>query len=681
MLRLQLLFILLFVASTNFLYAQTTNTTTDSTNSPFYQPTLDELTQIKRKNQTEATVSVAGFQSTTLRESPGIVTLITSEEIQNQGAKDLSDVLRNVPGFDLAFDVFPVNTIRGNSASEAKLLLLIDGHQMNDIAIGASDLFMRYPLSNIDRIEIIRGAGSAQYGGMAGLAVINIITKKAKNNFEGGASSVIGVADGGIMRRNFEGWVLTKLNNNVEIDLSAASIEGKWTNVNDRINGLYFGPVNNRDTEHASSSYWNFGLRYKKIELRYLNANSYSRLTLLGMAKILNVNHFLSAAYRIDINAKTVLHTKINWKRQTPNNFLDVPPQVLGDTTKLRALELFNTVNERYSTNNYLLHKFSEKITATAGMELYYDYAKYTNGFVFKDGQSSLGFTGLAGFAEVNFTSQYANVTLGARYEKYANITPIIVPRLAITKAFEKYHFKALYTEAFKNPTVFNIEFAKNGVGNINPEKFRLIEFEMGWKPRPNFQITANIYDVRISEYITRQDILNNVGQAVGSFVNLGNSGTQGVEAELKWQPKWGTLTAGYSFYRVTDMNENFKLPRISTVLPGVPAQKFTLQGFVKVTSKWTFSPNIIYFNNKFKLSDINQSMTEPQEYAGELHINLYTQYNDFIFKNLSIGLGCFNLLDGNYRILPWKRDVSANITMPWQGREFYVRLLYNLKN
>lgn len=99
----------------------------------FYNPEFDELLQLERLDKGEPSVSIAGFKATTLRETPGIVTLITAEEIRNSGAKDLLDVMRMVPGFDFALDIQPVLTVRGNGANEAKILFQVDGQQINDI--------------------------------------------------------------------------------------------------------------------------------------------------------------------------------------------------------------------------------------------------------------------------------------------------------------------------------------------------------------------------------------------------------------------------------------------------------------------------------------------------------------------------------------------------------------------
>ena len=79
-------------------------------------------------------ISVASIKELTPRESPGVVSYISAEEIHESGANDLVDVLRLVPGFDFAMDVEGVVGIgvRGNWAHEGKVLMLIDGQEMNE---------------------------------------------------------------------------------------------------------------------------------------------------------------------------------------------------------------------------------------------------------------------------------------------------------------------------------------------------------------------------------------------------------------------------------------------------------------------------------------------------------------------------------------------------------------------
>jgi outer membrane receptor for ferrienterochelin and colicin len=114
-------------------------------------------------------IAVATKREMTTRHVPNIVSLITREDIQNSGARDLIDVLRTVPGFHLALDQNGKVGIgiRGNWANEGKVLLMIDGQMMNDVFSANIALGNHYPVDLIERIEILRGPGSAIYGGFA----------------------------------------------------------------------------------------------------------------------------------------------------------------------------------------------------------------------------------------------------------------------------------------------------------------------------------------------------------------------------------------------------------------------------------------------------------------------------------------------------------------------------------
>ena len=131
---------------------------------------IDELLKMK--------TTVASKTALNPRETPGIISIITNEEIKNMGARDLVDVLRTVPGINFAYDDAGVIGIqmRGNWAHEGKVLLIIDGQEFNDLKYNTLQFGRHFDVNQIKRIEIIRGPGSALYGGNAELGVINIIT-------------------------------------------------------------------------------------------------------------------------------------------------------------------------------------------------------------------------------------------------------------------------------------------------------------------------------------------------------------------------------------------------------------------------------------------------------------------------------------------------------------------------
>ena len=117
-------------------------------------------------------------------EAPSSITIVTTDDIERFGHRTLEDVLRSVRGFYVTNDRnYSYLGVRGFSRPgdyNARILLLVDGHRLNDNVFGSALLGTEFPLDVdlIERIEIIRGPSSSLYGTSAFFAVINVITKR-----------------------------------------------------------------------------------------------------------------------------------------------------------------------------------------------------------------------------------------------------------------------------------------------------------------------------------------------------------------------------------------------------------------------------------------------------------------------------------------------------------------------
>ena len=139
--------------------------------------TLEELMNLE--------VRVSTKTKSTIDESPGIVTVINREMIERTNAQTLADIIRMVPGLDFSKASLgwgePLDEFYGrgvlNSFSQTILLLLNGQNKFNDLTYASPFMSTRINVDMIERIEIIRGPGSALYGGNAFAAVINIITR------------------------------------------------------------------------------------------------------------------------------------------------------------------------------------------------------------------------------------------------------------------------------------------------------------------------------------------------------------------------------------------------------------------------------------------------------------------------------------------------------------------------
>ncbi len=151
----------------------------DTSGSPRFAALLAE---VRREEQTTQVTSVSKT-SESLREAPATVVVVTGEEIARRGYLDLEQLLHNLPGFDVNRtngDIYSHVYQRGyHDEFNSRLLLLIDGVEQNDLTQGTQYLSRQYPLTNIDRVEVVYGPASTMYGANAYTGVISVITKDA----------------------------------------------------------------------------------------------------------------------------------------------------------------------------------------------------------------------------------------------------------------------------------------------------------------------------------------------------------------------------------------------------------------------------------------------------------------------------------------------------------------------
>lgn len=128
------------------------------------------------------TVISATRISQLLTESPSSVTIIDQAMIQASGAIEVADVMRLVPGLQVAYPTGnrPAVTYHGYADSFPRSMeVLVDGRAIYQPSFSDVDwMFLGVVLEDIERIEVIRGPNSPLYGSNAVNGVINIITKQ-----------------------------------------------------------------------------------------------------------------------------------------------------------------------------------------------------------------------------------------------------------------------------------------------------------------------------------------------------------------------------------------------------------------------------------------------------------------------------------------------------------------------
>ncbi len=134
----------------------------------------------------ETRVVTPSKRSEGIGDAPGIISIVSRQEIAGFAALNLGQVLNRVTGAAyLTANVFSDNVVSLRGASTTPynnhVLILLNGRPVRDPISGGlnSALLAAFPLRSIERIEIIRGPGSVLYGSCAYAGVINIITRSA----------------------------------------------------------------------------------------------------------------------------------------------------------------------------------------------------------------------------------------------------------------------------------------------------------------------------------------------------------------------------------------------------------------------------------------------------------------------------------------------------------------------
>jgi outer membrane receptor for ferrienterochelin and colicins len=137
-----------------------------------------EVDAISFESLLDIVVSATLREQSTL-EAPASIQVVSAADIQARGYRTISAIMNDVPGFNEVSDTNEeIVAVRGVFASTTnKILILVNGHRMNDLMLGRYNTDQFLGMEAIERVEFIRGPASALYGTGALVGIVNIITK------------------------------------------------------------------------------------------------------------------------------------------------------------------------------------------------------------------------------------------------------------------------------------------------------------------------------------------------------------------------------------------------------------------------------------------------------------------------------------------------------------------------
>ena len=658
---------LLFLGIQTSLFAQKTS---DSLNYERYKFSLEELEQ----DSTNNLITLATQTSLRLRDAPSVVSVITRTDIEAMGARDLLDILRHIQGFDFGVDVNGVvgMGLRGNWAHEGKILLMIDGLEMNELMYGTTQLGNHFSPSSIERIEIIRGAGSAIYGGFAEYGVINIVTRGSENLNGLQISNTLGKVKNSDNKS-------TPLRQNFTASLGHSSVDWKvWGSMFKgsalRSNQIFTDGLGNKADISQNSLIETFsthiGIKYKRLEVRAI-WDDYRNNTKVGFAYVVP-NKFqrifqmgiIDAKYTIKINEKLTVTPRISYTFSRPWAFLSRD-------------SLFSSIFSRESAQRFRSNLVSNyqphtNLTFTLGSEFWHD-AAYDD-VAFFNTKNYIEFNNVAFFTQFLYKTKFVNITAGARYDNHSFYPSTFVPRFGLTKAFEKLHLKLLYSNAFRAPSVQNINLSINQ--SIKPERTTVIETEIGYVFSDNFSSTINFYDIT-----TKDPIIYFVGaDNTEGYVNQSETGTRGAEVEFRYKGKKGFVEFTYSYYTTAGKTviNTFAVSEDKNQLLGLAPQKLSIWANHTIYKNLKINTSLVGLSSRYAYtSETADGQLILQKIKANILFNFSFVYKDFLRDGITISLGIQDLFNQSPPFIqPYN---GAHAPLPSLSRELIFKINYNL--
>lgn len=569
----------------------------------------DELWDMSLEDaQSLRVTSIASGTETPLDKAAAVVSVITAEDIEEMGARDITEALESVPGLHVGRNPIvytPKFNIRGiSSLYTPQTLILINGIPISSLYLGTPSLvWAGMPIKAVQRIEVIRGPGSALYGADAFSGVINITTKSADDI----ATNEFGVSLGSFNTRN--SWVnyrnrgdQTKVGLSLEYTKTAgfdSVITEDAQTLFDAIAGtnasLAPGSVNTGkemlDARFELNHDWlTYRIGYQGRQEIESGAGVSSALNPSSRFSSDRVNtditlEFSNVVKDLDITARASYYyadqqvEKNNILYPANSNLFVplVPPATamypegaIGNPEYREEQARLNIDSQFKGIENHIVRfgisyfwgdiyevteqkNFLPDLTPRPGgledvsdtSEVFLPEKDRTNGSVYLQD-------------EWLFAENWA-LTSGVRYDHFSDFGETTNPRVALVwAATDKITTKLLYGKAFRAPTIAELFVTSNPVSLGNPdlkaEKIDTYELALAHQVTDDFDYSANVFLFEVDDYINFVP----KGGPIFQAENVGRLKGTGFELEAAYQiAKSLAFEGNFAYHDAQDKNSS----------------------------------------------------------------------------------------------------------------------------
>jgi len=512
---------------------------------------LDEMSQFLELLEQQTTLAT----KTRLNADfvPGMLSVLDAGQMERRGFRNVWEALASLPGVLASIDETGMRSVSvrgiGNLFEPGKVKLLLNGKALNATASATTGTVYDTPVEQVERIEFIRGPGSAVHGEFAYAGVLNVITRKTGEQYAAGADSANGASfaaiyslgeRGGEFSGNINFAAVHSNGEDIEVD-SDASAPGDPSYAP--------GPINNEREIFSTIVDLNFGDLNALLQLQQSNRGDYFGSSYLlppdQRQTVISDTVFsaaLSQPYSIDerLGGKWSVNLLHN---DTEKNalFLGVAEAFggLGGEDDIRA---DSKLTERRVEAEIDLQYDGEQHTLFGELSVSHVEVTESSRFINLDPSSNLPsptfneFPGPVddsldrGAVSLVLQDEYRigdslTLTTGLRYDNYEDIDTAVSPRIAMVWRHSDNHvFKAQLARAFRPPSL--IETGGRLESSIDPEINDTVEFGHIYLDN-GLTLRNTIFFTRLKDLIVFQET------APFGYLNSGSYELLGYELEI----------------------------------------------------------------------------------------------------------------------------------------------------
>ena len=636
------------------------------------QQDVKDLSEVSLEELSNIQVYSASKHMQSASEAPASVTVVTADEIQKYGYRNLADILRSVPGFYVTYDrAYTFVGVRGFGRLgdwNSRILVLIDGHRINNNVLGQAMLGNEFlvDVDMIERVEIVRGPSSSLYGANAFFAVINVITRTAKE-----------VKD----------WELSFQTGSFGTDEGRATYGHQFNDLGVLLSGTFYNstgqtlffpqfdnPANNngitRDTDYESYKHILATLSYHGFTLQGLFSTRDKGVPTAYFGAVFNdprdynidSHQYVSLDYQHPIG-KWQLDAGTSYDQARLQGPVPEAPLIAGEPI---VLSTYSFRGNWWTGEIKVSRDLFERNHLTFGSEVR-DNLRQDQGDLLNppntfstDLNSSL-ISALYVQDEFGITSRLT-LNAGVRYDHYSTFGGTTNPRAAlIFRASEKTTFKLLYGNAFSAPDVYETTpdfgiFYDDSL-KLRPEHIQSLEARVEQGLGQYFQLSSGVYRNRISDLISLVSVPSD-----GNFQyqNAGNAQAVGMDVELSGRASNG-LQGKASFDYVDAYSESAGHPSLNNS-PG-PMAKLNL--IVPLIDQ-RLSAGV---EGQF----LGRRLTLLQDSLSSYQVFNFTLLGHTVGKHLDLAASVFNILDKKY--FDPGRPEDPEDAIQQDGRSFRIKI------